>query len=279
MSPSRVEPSFDMGYADGPDYSESPGLWDGLITAIDVSLGGQRQGLVARDVSNLANHGDFENITAINGWVNTGRGPALQFNRVTDEAVILRKQLHTVLTEFSWSCIFNSDFPDTEFNDRVFGSKQITFEYGNPSTAAFRRRAFAVTEGPVFHEVQISTAMPENIWHHVMSTWKQEGNLIVYLNGIDEDTVATTGLIDQQPDPTRIGTSSGSSNRFGGKVQQLIIWNRVLSIDEVREHTADPRKLFRLRSRINNRISIAAPSVGNEGAAMYHHLQQLGVYS
>lgn len=280
MNPSRIEPSFDLGYADGPDYSEAPGLWDGIITAIDVSLGGQRQGLVARDVSNLANHGDFEVITAVNGWVNTDRGPALQFVNVVDEFtnVHLRKQLHAALTEFSWSCIFNPDVPDTEDNDRVWGSEQITIEYGHPSNASLRRRVFVTTVGPTFFNVQISTAMPQNIWHHVMSTWKQEGDLIAYLNGIEEGMTATTGVIVQTSEPTRLGSGFNGGLRFAGKVQQLIIWNRRLSPDEVREHTADPRKLFRLKSRINNRISVAPP-VGNEGAAMYHHLQNLGVYS
>nr|MBI4156879.1 LamG domain-containing protein [Candidatus Woesearchaeota archaeon] len=75
-----------------------------------------------------------------------------------------------------------------------------------------------------------------NQWQHVAFVWRQSaGQLDVYLNGVKRDTVSTTtGTIVYSSDTFRIGYQSQNTN-FNGTIDEVAIYNRSLSADEVLE--------------------------------------------
>ena len=74
--------------------------------------------------------------------------------------------------------------------------------------------------------------------------------------------------------------SSGTSRCFTGFMGNACIWNRELSVQELRRDH-DPRTRWSLFKTRRKRLIAKAPAAGpggNDGAAMYHHLQNLGAY-
>ena len=73
-------------------------------------------------------------------------------------------------------------------------------------------------------------------WHHAVMTWDVDGNLITYLDGTQVDsreiTISPTDRL-----PFTIGVNEDTSNPivFSGSIDELAIYNRVLTSDEVTE--------------------------------------------
>ncbi len=83
-----------------------------------------------------------------------------------------------------------------------------------------------------------SNILPINTWTHIAVTW--DGTITpakIYLNGVEASyTTQITGSGTPQSDATcnlRIGTRDGTSTFFNGLIDEVRIYNRVLSLSEI----------------------------------------------
>jgi hypothetical protein len=74
-----------------------------------------------------------------------------------------------------------------------------------------------------------------NTWHHCVVTYDGAGNIAFYKNGsaVDTQTVSWTDGVGTAD--AWIGSFLGASNYFGGIIDEVGIWNRVLTSSEVTE--------------------------------------------
>ncbi|MFC1612591.1 LamG-like jellyroll fold domain-containing protein, partial [Patescibacteria group bacterium] len=111
----------------------------------------------------------------------------------------------------------------------VQASDDITISLNDGSSSVYIGRK---TTG---NEINIGT------WYHVVGTWDGSFNssgFQIYINGVrtDDDDVelGTVDSFNQSPDPMRIGFAEQVADKyFDGAIDEVMIWDRVLSAQEV----------------------------------------------
>jgi hypothetical protein len=77
------------------------------------------------------------------------------------------------------------------------------------------------------------TAIPLNTWTFVAGTY--DGTTMkVYVNGNLDNSFSHTGAIDTNNMPLSIGRSGFGSDYFKGMIDEVKIWNRALTVDEIK---------------------------------------------
>jgi hypothetical protein len=90
-----------------------------------------------------------------------------------------------------------------------------------------------VVPGVDHRTVHSNSAIPINQWTHVAGTW--DGAVMkMFINGVQQtETVAVTPPINSGAGPTRIGSLGDNVYRFTGLIDEVEIFNRALSAEEV----------------------------------------------
>ena len=94
---------------------------------------------------------------------------------------------------------------------------------------------FQITDGGITYEAS-SAALSANTWLHVVGVY-DGSNLKVYVNGVQSgDATAHTGDIDSSSGTAlRIGVDVPEARYFEGKMDEVRIYNRALTAEEVKQ--------------------------------------------
>ena len=77
------------------------------------------------------------------------------------------------------------------------------------------------------------TIMTDNQWHHVAGVYDGSSE-ILYIDGVEEARIASTGQIDTSAEPFWIGNEPINKNRWwGGALDDVRLYNRALSDAEM----------------------------------------------
>ena len=84
-----------------------------------------------------------------------------------------------------------------------------------------------------------STSSASNQWTNVSASY-DGSQMKIFVNGIEEGSLAVSGSIDQNSTPVNIGRSrpsqdNYSSYRFSGEIDNVSMWSRSLSTQEIQE--------------------------------------------
>ena len=90
-----------------------------------------------------------------------------------------------------------------------------------------------IVPGVDHRTVRSNLPIPVNEWTHVVGTW--DGNLMrLFINGVEQtETVAVTESINSGAGPTRIGSLGDNVYRFNGLIDEVEIFSRALSAEEI----------------------------------------------
>jgi len=78
-----------------------------------------------------------------------------------------------------------------------------------------------------------SNDAPIDVWHHITAVY-DGANMKVYWDGRLNNTCATTGTIRQSSGNFNIGSFNPGTNPWDGKLDEVAIWNRSLSAQEIK---------------------------------------------
>ena len=99
------------------------------------------------------------------------------------------------------------------------------------------RLSFNFGTNPGWHEAVSGPVMSLNTWYHVAGTFN--GTVLkVYVNGKEEGSLNFTGSIVSSTYPLRIGAiayTAAGFRPFDGLIDEICIWDRALSQNEIRE--------------------------------------------
>ena len=93
-----------------------------------------------------------------------------------------------------------------------------------------------LTSGTDFYS---TSTLSDNEWYHIACTYELNGDKKIYINGVLDNTVSTSGTITSEGVAYTIGArnlSSSIDNYFNGQIGPILIYNRTLSAGEVSQN-------------------------------------------
>ena len=196
----------------------------------------ETSGNTAADSSSYGYHGTLTgNIAAGSGWTGGKVGGALQFNGSNDY-VNMPNDTNFDTSERTVCLWFNQNSLTSA------GTSQYMFSSGTGSPNRFYmkvdnddQRCQVGNSGP--GEVYVRDVVSAGVWYHVALTYTLDasGNTArVYFNGGSSSNTASGFNLSGASNVTVGSFRDGSSNWFNGKVDDVRVYNRALSADEIK---------------------------------------------
>jgi len=228
-----------------------PALWLAtLVTApaaLTDSLVGHwkmdsTSGFVATDSSGRGNHGDLKNYTAAT-WVPGRASNALAFNGTTNFVRVPNypKTTNGLLSVAAW--VWADTRPSwasiaKNWGDSSPGQFHFGLEGGGGQLSIYVQQA----DGAARH-VNDTVALPTNSWQHVAFV-ADGARLRLYRNGVEVTNTAYDGTIRNPPTRPELAigaklndlgneASTSAPGFWDGNLDDLGIWNRALSLEEI----------------------------------------------
>lgn len=203
---------------------------------------------VAQDVSGQGNHGNLINIATTTFYTPGKIGQGASFDGVDD---YIQVNSPTSLDDLGPMSISAWVYPKSSGESAAgiiihkssgFGAFGWQFVIDSASTpgvlSPYFSRDYTTTD---LQHIVTSGLVPINKWSHIILTWDGSvtaANVKIYLNGA-EVTYTTTidgvgDLVSDSSSSMQIGNNTGGSRSFDGSIDDVRIYNRALSADEVR---------------------------------------------
>ena len=181
-------------------------------------------GSLANDISGNKNHGRLKNMAPNvqgSGWGGSKFGGSLKFDGV-DDYVNAGNNASLDITVATVSMWFNANVTGDSLMGRGFDKWRM---YGNPMHI-YNNRDGAYSSWTTNWSYSI------NIWYHLV--WVNSGsNEYLYINGELKDSRAVSGVLSSTTDLI-LGAYSTTGDFFNGSIDEVRVYNRALSAEEVR---------------------------------------------
>jgi hypothetical protein len=190
---------------------------------------------------------------------------SLNPSNITIEAWVMLNASPTSLGHDMWAVdkytTSGSDRGYTLLMDTYFGQDRVGFYIGNSSTTRLRS----------------SSTLSLHTWHHVTATYN--GSLMaIYINGsLDNSAPYSNGILPFSGDLYIGGPYSSGSNFFNGTIDELAIYNRSLSEDEVFDHYLRGAARLNLSARSCDDLSCSGESFTDINNTSPQNLSDYGI--
>jgi len=218
-----------------PKISTVP-MSDGLIGYWSFDVG--KHSINAIDQSGKGNNGTLTNMDATSDWVDgpPGLGTALDFDG-TDDFVNVGDPSNGSL-DFG----DNDDFSIAGWvnNSDTGDGRLITKKSGTGGDTGYLvtingSGTLALDVDPGGYRLTSGTNLSANTWHHFVFLWDADGIAQLYINGVLDTNGASTAAVGDLSNnrPFRLGAESDGEGPFQGQLDEVRIYNRVLTPAEV----------------------------------------------
>lgn len=235
-----LPPSYKDGYAHGPDESAYPELWKGLVGLWLPGMRGRNGTDGVKDFSGKGNHGTTNGSMTADDWVvakkpNGQVGHALDFDGDNHYVSLGTNNIFELTSRLSISAWIKHDVTGVyegivqKGTDGIFGMYEI--HVNNTDKFTF------IINNDSANQANSVTTIGTTSWYHVAATWDKDissGLMTVYVNGIAEGTDTFASALTAQSTDLRIGRYS-SSLEWNGLIDDVRIYNRALSADEIKQ--------------------------------------------
>lgn len=193
------------------------------------------------DNSTYKNHGAMKN--GVNCDVAGKFGQACKFDGVNDYIDVPDKGNYdniSAITVEAWfkfeqlakdkgegEVIVTKKHPSSPWNSWSIG------QWNGDNNIAFSVKNSAGTNFQAYVGSAATNILPGE-WHHIVGVYNGS-RVVVYLDGnIGSNSASMTGPIYNSTDPLRIGADWSGGSRFNGTIDEVKIWNRALSPEEIK---------------------------------------------
>jgi len=184
-------------------------------------------GTVVNDASGNGNNGTISGAR----WTTSGKyGNALTFNGTSALVTINNAaslQLTSGMTLEAW--VYPSSVSSV-WEDVIYKANDNYFLEGTSPNSS--RPAAGGILGGFYLEVYGPTALTANTWAHLAATY-DGATIRLYVNGAQVASRAQTGAIATSTNPLQIGGDSLYGGYFAGRIDEVRIYNRALSVAEI----------------------------------------------
>jgi hypothetical protein len=193
------------------------------------------------DVSGSGNHGTSYQVTQVPGKVGMGIELGTTSCVLVPDSPSLRLMDARALTMMAWAKV--SACADKARDHGIILNKEDTYELGVKCSGASLMLQEAVMSEPAGWDWYGSAALTRDAWQHIAVTW--DGTTVRhYVDGQQKDShpqggairSATSGLGIGCRDVAADGNPSVAREWFGGVIDEVAIYARVLTDDELRAY-------------------------------------------
>jgi hypothetical protein len=133
---------------------------------------------------------------------------------------------------------------------------------------------FAIWKGGAQYSIDGQNDLILNEWNHVAGVW--DGSIIrVYWNGaLQSETVAVSPPVNSSPSPLIIGKKPDNSYFFKGTIDEVMVFNRALSANEVKSLYTNTTTSLSYKFL----IPVPSPSYNRQPVFHWHHVPLAGSY-
>jgi hypothetical protein len=196
------------------------------------------------DLSPYRNHGTIYGAV----WVPGKFGQALSFDGVDDYVIIPKSESLDIterITVAAWFKLY--ELPS------VVGRRMDIYSMSAGGVVVYifidNKLGFGVNIGGTWYFLGAPTVLSKDVWYHVTCVYDQTKQKI-YLNGVLDAEVSRTGLMAVSGSPRAIGRHPiFSQYHFQGLIDEVRIYNRALSEEEIKEHYYRLHRKFHQVSR------------------------------
>lgn len=229
---------------------------------------------------------DLPSAISVSGFKGTpmGRGPtfAASSNRIDLKEPV---KLNAATTDVTMAVVHRprETFTESGTPGRVFawGNSQNNpaFHIGYHSTNQhYSLRAESSSAGRLILNAANNSSPLNNDYVALVRRTDQAGkDYDLWVNGIRMAGQGVAGNIANKGDPLKIGNGFGNARGAEGEILAVYVWTYYMPSTLILKLAQDPFAPMRIR-KDKAFIVPSAPPGGNDGAAMYHHLQNLGAY-
>jgi hypothetical protein len=115
-------------------------------------------------------------------------------------------------------------------------SKYLDFSINQ--TTSLRWEATVYDGDGASTSVTSASGYENDVWHHIALTADDENNIELYVDGVSKDTDTYTSWYDVST-PIEVGRSPSGSGYFNGSVDELLVFERILTADEIYQLAGD----------------------------------------
>lgn len=166
-------------------------------------------------------------------WVTGKIGNALSFNGISNNVSINNSANLNFTTSMSVSAWIKWTInPTTGVAYANIVNKNNDNQYRLQHNITNSKFEFGVKANSGSSYVTSTTTPLVGVWYHLVGTW--DGNFIkIYVNGALEQTGARAGTMPSSTKPLKIGSFSDDYRYFNGIIDEVSLWDRALSQEEV----------------------------------------------
>lgn len=223
-------------------------------------------GTVVRDISGRRHDGPITGAV----WGSNRYGSTLTFDGSNDHVNVGEINDQAVTGQITVFMKFRGDSKDGMVMARYDATGGGDFQpaWVNTGTPQIRARI-----GPGGGDVKTG-AYTLGTWVDIVTTF-DSSTLKIYRDGALEDSVSSSQTFASNNEPWLIGTDPDATgggnlgNYFHGDIAAVMLWSRILSLDEIRQLTVDPYSAF--RAEVSPAVMVAAAAGGSINPQMMQH--------
>lgn len=224
-------------------------LNDASIAALNMPFDTNRtgqSGVVVREYSTFENNGTFNDMPV---WTSSGQvGGAYTFDGINDRIMVadddsLANTDMTGLTVSAWVYINSISWTDRSAVVSKYNStgNQRSYEFSlgkNGNTNDNSTPCFVTSSAPTAVSVRTAcgtTKLASGQWYHIVAAWRKD-NMLIYVNSNLEKNDTSSSVPDNLANnnlPLYIGYSAEENQHFNGTIDDVRIYNRTLSTEQV----------------------------------------------
>lgn len=223
-------PSYYTGFAPRDYVPRYPGLWRGCVGAWAPCLG--PTGEMLPDWSGFGNHGTLTGMDPNTDWDVSGGDYALDFDGTNDHVTMGAKTIHA--TSIMSVSVWTKNNVASAVNNAILGKANATWTegFGIFYQTASSIRWFA---GVYTTDNATSGTIDPLVWNHVVGIADGVNTHIVVNNVLVTGAAQGASLMtDIDLNSFEIGRNASNSFNIDGKIDDVRIYNRVLSWQEIR---------------------------------------------